>query len=93
MATVTIGGRQLDVKQTTLGMLKAQDRMAARAREAKSGSELADLIVEELLLYVGHNEGVTADWLLDHVQFRGGLAAVRAAAGQEPAPPGEAPRP
>jgi hypothetical protein len=110
MATITLGGRELDVKPATLGFLKREILPWKRDTPKRvPGTELdiggiADLEeeiinwrVRGLLLYLGHNTGVDATWIEDHVvDVEAAVTKVIAAAGQEPAPkatPGEAPRP
>lgn len=100
MRTVTIGGRALNVRAQTLGMLKKEilprSEYIKRAEMARDRAKIVDLLVEELLMYLRENEGVTADWLLDNVPADAGavMTAVRAAAdaGAKDSP-GEAPRP
>lgn len=96
MATVTIGGRELSVPHTTLGVLKKRLIPARRAvAEATTEEASIDALVELILVYVGHNAGVDAEFILDNVPGdpRSLIAACVAASGQQVAPAGEAPRP
>lgn len=98
MATVKIGGRVLEVRQMTLGMVKREIMpRTQKMKSATTAGDMVDLIIEELVMFLGHNEGVTVDWLLDNVssaKAQSLMAAVRAAADEEAEPSqGEAPRP
>jgi hypothetical protein len=96
MATVRIGDRDLDVKPSSLGFLKRKLLPAkAAVLAAKTEEETIDAVVSVLLLYVGHNPGIDAEWLLDNVPENPSetVAAVTAAAGQKAGPPGEAKSP
>ena len=96
MGTITLGGRELAVQPMprTLGSIKWRVRWRERFAAEKDLGAQVDLRAEYLLRYLGHNEGVTADWLLDNVpdDARETMAAVRRAAGEDAAP-GEASRP
>ena len=67
MASVTIGGRSLDVwnRQTpgSLGKMKAVAHAEAALAAAKGAANF-DAIADLVACYVGHNEGVTVEWLL-----------------------------
>jgi len=67
MATVRIGDRELDVKPATLGFLKRKVIPWQATMSAAEGEAAIDQIAAGFLLYVGHNEGVTADWLLENL--------------------------
>jgi hypothetical protein len=68
VATVRIGERDLDVKVATLGFVKHKLIPARKAlQEAADESATIDAIVGLILPYVEHNEGVTAEWLLEHL--------------------------
>jgi len=90
MATVRIGDRELDVKPATLGFLKKKLLPAQEAIDA-AGNDAPDRIADLILLYVGHNDGVDRDFILDHVPADpyGTLIALSRAAGQR-VPEGEA---
>lgn len=96
MASVTIGGRELSVKPATLGFVRHK-LIPARKRMADAGSDEAtcDALAELLLVYVGHNEGVTLEWIFDNVPMGAGdlLRECAEASGQKLAAPGEAVRP
>lgn len=96
MATVTIGGRELSVAHTTLGLLKKRLIPARRVvAEATTEEQSIDALVALILEYVGHNPGVDAEFILDNVPGdpRDVIAACVAASGQKVSPAGEAPRP
>jgi hypothetical protein len=86
MPTIKLGGRELKVRPATLGMLK-RDLIPLRAKLQASQTEedTIDVVLDQLLVYLGRNEGVTADWLLDNTPADAHdlLARVREAAGHE----------
>lgn len=96
MATVRIGDRDLEVKPITLGFVKHKVLPAKKRVEASTKDEEAiDAMVAFVKIYVGHNEGVTDEWLLDNVPENAWplIALCRKAGGQPDAPPGEAKSP
>lgn len=70
MGQVTIGGRALEVKQQQgeggLGLLK-RTALAGEKLAASSGKDYPDAAADLVACYVGHNEGVTRDWLLERL--------------------------
>lgn len=105
MATITIGGRELDVRPATLGFVRRAllpwkksapvfEEPADLAAAADLEAAIIDWQVAGALLYIGHNDGITADWLLEHVRDAGELLRELArASGQTEPAPGEAARP
>ena len=93
MATITIGGRELQLRPDagTLGfernkLIPWQKKLFA----ARDGEVVVDTIVEGILLYV---EGVDADWILSHVkstEVKDVLGSCAEAAGRKAGAPGEA---
>jgi hypothetical protein len=72
MATVRIGGKDLDVRPTTLGFIKRKLVPAQNAVDAvESEIAKAEKFIEMILLFVGHNEGVTPEWLEDAIPISG----------------------
>ena len=70
MATINLGGRDLAVKhQQEPGGLGLQKALALANKKLASSSEFdyADNAAALLACYVGHNEGVTTDWLLEQL--------------------------
>lgn len=65
MAAIHIGGRDLDVRAQTLGMVKHKLRPWRAADVKDDGHE--DHAAAFFHIYVGHNDGVTLDWLLDNL--------------------------
>lgn len=65
MATVRIGELDLDVKRATLGFLKKKLTPARKVLSAAGEDDMPDALAGLVHCYVGHNEGVTADWLLE----------------------------
>ena len=97
MAKVTIGDRELDVKQATLGFLKKKLIPARKALVEASEEDTPDRMVDLVFCYVGHNDGVTREWLLDVLPADPTeiVRAVISASGQKvgTVQPGEAARP
>lgn len=96
MNKVTIGTRELEVKRSNLRFKKEFDLPWKKAvRAAKSDEEMVDLWVDGFMMYVGHNEGVDAAFLLDNLPDNPGelFLQVRIASGQKVAAPGEAASP
>ena len=92
MATVTIGGRVLDVKPCTVGMWKRKLRPYQKDVGTLDDDAAVDRTVDLLLAFVGHNEGVTAEWLDEQLPMppHPVLAEVLRASGLQGAKPGEA---
>lgn len=68
MATIKIGDRDLQVRRPTLGFWDRCLKFEVTAKEKTIGAfvnEAADLISEA----VSGNDGVTAEWLRDHLPF------------------------
>lgn len=86
MATVRIGDRDLEVKLATLGFLKRKLLPARKALLAANEEETPDRIVAIIYCYVGHNEGITEEWLLDNVPVDPSsiMRACIVASGQQP---------
>jgi hypothetical protein len=63
MGTVMLGGRTLDVKPATMGFVRR--KFLPALDELQTKEEWAPI----LLLYLGHNEGVTAEWLEDELML------------------------
>ena len=92
MATITLGGRVLEVRPATLGMLKHEvPAWAAKLSAAKTPEEFIEAILDEAMWHLGANEGVTRDWLLEHIPRKVApwLTRLREAADRE-TEPGEA---
>lgn len=95
MATVTIGGRELAVwsrkEPGSLGKLK-RAIVAERALQMCEVETMPDAIAGLVLVYVGHNEGVTQDWLLEQLPadasdvLRDCVAATRSTVGEAKGP-------
>jgi len=64
MATVNIGGRDLDVKPATLGFLKRKVIPWQATMATAEGEAAIDQVVTGFLLYLLPADGVDADWLL-----------------------------
>lgn len=95
MATVLVDGRELDVKPARLGLLKVllpAQRKREEAIEAKDDATMVHATAEILFAYLGHNEGITVQWLLDHGPLKAAMLILECmkAAGQEVAAAGEA---
>src|SRR5712664_2471692 len=70
MATVKIGDRDLDVwdRQAPGGLGRTKKLILAHAALAEaSPADVPDKLAAIVLCYVGHNDGVTLDWLLDNL--------------------------
>src|SRR3954471_23375567 len=69
MATVTIGDRVLDVKPATLGFLRNKVAPVRKKIADVQGDDAAfcDAAADWILAYVGHNDGITREWILDNV--------------------------
>ena len=92
MATITLGGRVLEVRPATLGMLKHEmPRWHAKLTGAKTPEDFAEAVLDEAHWHLGANEGVTREWLLEHIPRKVApwLLRLREAADREAAP-GEA---
>lgn len=68
MATIEIGGRTLDVKPCTYTML--EDRVqpfwaTIGAEVGASSGKIPALAWAHLAAFLGHNEGVSAEWIRD----------------------------
>jgi hypothetical protein len=101
MATVMIGGRELVVREATLGLLKTVlpvRRKMKQAEVAEDDSARVDALATLIHCYVGEpiNEGVTIEWLLKNVPIDPVpvMEAIYMASGQKVAEPkpGEAAR-
>lgn len=70
MGTVTIGGRELAVKQQGepggLGLLK-KTTLASQKLAGSTPETYPDNAADLVLCYVGHNDGVTAEWLQEQL--------------------------
>jgi hypothetical protein len=101
MATVNIAGVDLDVRPATLGFLRNSTiPWKDRLRSAQTEAEAVDATVEGFLLWIGHNPGVNAAWVLENIpedsrevmeriRTAGGLAAAenaKSAAGEAKRP-------
>jgi hypothetical protein len=95
VATVLVDGRELDVKPARLGLLKVllpAQRKREDAIAAKDDATMVHATAEILFAYLGHNEGITVAWLLEHAPVRPSQLILECmkAAGQEVAAAGEA---
>lgn len=96
MATVRVGDRDLDVRPATLGFLRHKLVPARKRLVAAEGEESGiDAVANILFVYLGHNEGVTLEWIFDHAPADPSalLRDCLTASGQKVAAPGEAERP
>jgi hypothetical protein len=95
MATVRIGERELDVwhRQQDGGLGKSKRVILAELALRKAPvEEIPDRWADLIGCYVGHNEGVTVDWLLKTLpaDCRDVNRACMLASGLTPAEPAEA---
>lgn len=80
MPRVNVGGRELEVRPATLGFVKRtwrplRDRLIAEQGRVEGlaqiseedGDQVAGLLVDAVLAFVGHNEGVTREWVEDQM--------------------------
>lgn len=72
MATITIAGRTLDVADCSIGFWK---RM--RGLNEKSMDEAVDAGVALFFEVLSHNDGVTKEWLEDHLPMRKEIFAAK----------------
>lgn len=95
MATVKIGDKELSVphRQSEGGLLRMKNTIEAElAVGAAKGVEIPDAWAKLVHCYVGHNEGVTVEWLLSKLpaDCTEILTACVIASGVAVAKPGEA---
>lgn len=96
MATIEIGGRKLEVAKPTLGFMKKRRLPWLKSFDPATTDEAGaiDHTVEGLFLYLGHNEGVTREWLEENATAETLPEVMRLShPGAAPAAPGEAARP
>lgn len=60
MATIRIGDRDLDVADATIGFWK-------RVKALSGGNATVDNVAGLIFEAVGHNDGITREWLEDHL--------------------------
>lgn len=111
MATINIGGRDLDVKECTIDLWREKYRPYQKAvfelTRASKDSDAAvenadfldredkwlDLVIELVIAFAGHNEGVTREWLVKNMSYPPPEAELLIAAGlrkKDPTKLGEA---
>lgn len=92
MSAITIGGRVLDVPRETLGFRKHKLLpWRASAMEVKDPAADIEVMLDGILLFVGHHDGVTREWLEDHATGDTLIECMRASQGVAAvAPVGEA---
>lgn len=96
MATVKIGDRDLEVRPATLGFLRHKLVPARKALSAAQTDEaIVDAMANLVFVYVGHNDGITLEWIFDHAPANTAdlLRECLVASGQKVASKGEAARP
>lgn len=83
MATVRIGGRDLDAKPASTGFYVRTLEIDAKIKQGLTIHGFVMLMIDLIMETVGHNEGVTRQWLQDNVSFppEKEFAAVLVAAG------------
>lgn len=70
MATIKIGGRDLDVKPATVGFWARTTEFGRKAAANElQGSEVITASVDLIVEAVGHNDGVTREWLENNLPF------------------------
>lgn len=93
MATIEIAGRKLEVKPATIRIWKDQwvpyKADVALIEASKDEVKLVERAIDLMLVFIGHNDGVTKEWILDNATWPLPLDDVLTAAGlrkKDPAP-------
>jgi hypothetical protein len=63
MATIEIGGRALDVRECSIGFWRRFKALGQGQDDAAAVDKIVGLFFES----IEHNEGVTREWLEDHL--------------------------